>query len=836
MNKNESSKTILKELAREQLKAHAGRNAVMGIAIMLTAILLSFVFMAGFSFIVTMKDSSEAAPGPEEDGAVIGTAEQFVKIQKMDIVEWADFVQSCSSVALKNDAFMGIQTELLAPDEGFYQHNGIRIQLGKYPEKETDIIISDTLAKRLKVEQTGKKLDIQVVTESKAGPEEKSIEMEVCGIYQNPIRNLSDSYEEIYTVSEFIDRYNPELRKDQNYIYVKLNNLNPLAMKSDVYQILNDIKKEVGADYVTTKNYNNFYLALISAIPVFLLVLLIMLSGYFLIYNVFSISLALDVKWFGLMKTIGTTQKQLKYIYHYQILLISAAGMTVGNIIGYLLGHFCAPSILSMTSFASFYRGANPIGVLLVTVVFTWITVWSGASRVVKKAASLSAIEAAKYVPHHRKKTITVISFALSGIIFIAVGNAVFGYQVSQMVERYNQEDYKIWHEASFWELEEEYQPISNGICESIMQLSFVKQVDIIYKAKTAPDEMDIGGIKYYEPFLGEVCLDGKLKTELEATGYYHENVKEWNLLDNGNVKMQISGIPVSRLEKELTYCNIVEGKIDTNLFAQGNYILYQTPGRHGTGGKVETDDKIHAGDILNLQFYDDKRDCYILKSMEVMAVIEWKDPYGTGNISRSNIVMTDNLFQEIYSGYEDNIAALEITTKHEMETEEAEAIRNIVQGEHNMQIKVDSRKQDYEKYAERKKSIVIIGMLFSVVLGMIGISNLVNTLVMDTIFRKNQIAVLQSIGMTKLQLRKMLFLDHMKSGLIATSIILIVGKYAAAVVTASSTFTGFNSSIFIKMAIGILCFIVVLSIGLAWILTEWLNRKTVVQRLRENE
>lgn len=836
MDKNESDKAILKELAREQLRTHAGRNAVMGIAIMLTAILLSFVFTAGFNFMVTMQDSSEAAPGPGEDGAVIGTEEQFIKIQKMDIVEWADFVQRCSLTALKNDAFIGIQTELLAPDEGFYQHNKIAIQTGKYPEKETDILISDTLANRLKIEQAGKKLDIQVMIESESKQEEKTIEMEVCGIYQNPIRNLSDSYEEIYTVSEFIDQYNPKLREDQNYIYVKLNHLNPLAMKSDVYQILNEIKKEVGADYVTTKNYNNFYLALISLIPILLLVLLIMLSGYFLIYNVFSISLALDVKWFGLMKTIGTTQKQLKYIYHYQILLISAAGMVGGIIIGYLLGHFCAPSILSMTSFASFYRSANPIGVILVTVVFTWITVWRGVSRVVKKAASLSAIEAAKYVPHRRKKTITVISFALSGIILIVVGNAVFGYQVSQMVERYNQEDYKIWHKASFWELEEAYQPISSGICERLRQLPFVKQVDVIYKAKTSPDEIDIGGMKYYEPFLGEVCLDGKLKTELEAMRYYQENVKAWNLLDNGNVKMQISGIPVNRLEKELTYCNIVEGKIDTNLFAQGNYILYQTPGRYGTGDKVSTEDKIHAGDILNLQFYDDKKDCFVLKSMEVMAVTEWKDPYGTGNISSSNIVMIDNLFKEIYSGYEDNIAAMEIKMKHELETGEMEAIMNIVQSEHNMQINVDSRNQDYEKYIERKKSIVIIGVFFSVVLGMIGISNLINTLVMDTIFRKNQIAVLQSIGMTKTQLRKMLFVDYMKLGFIAIGIILIVGKYAATVITASSTFTGFNISIFLEIAVGILFFIVALSGGLAWILTEWLNRKTVVERLRENE
>ncbi|MBQ6995101.1 MAG: FtsX-like permease family protein [Lachnospiraceae bacterium] len=832
MDKKHSHKTILKELAWGQLRSHKGRNCVMSIAVMLTAMLLSFVFTAGFSFLTTMENSVQASPGPMEDGGVIGTAEQFEEIQKMDMVEWADFVQICSAYVLKNDLFAGIQTHLYAPDENFYLHNEIHVLEGEYPQKENDIMISDTLAKRLMIEQIGKEFDLQVMIESESGPEEKIMTMNICGIYNNPLRNISDIYEEIYTMPEFVNRYNPELRRDQNFIYVKLNNLNPFALKTDVYQVLVDIKEAVGANGIVTRHYNNFIFALIAILPILLVVLLIMLSGYFLIYNVFSISLAMDVAWLGLMKTIGTTHKQLNYIYRYQISVLSVLGMCGGIILGYVMGAFLGPGILAMTSFALFYENTNPLWVILFTVAFTKATTWIGVSKVVRKVAALSAIEAAKYVPHHKKKIVTVMSFALSGIIFIAVGNAVFGYQIERKVERFNQEDCRIWHAARFWELEEAYQPISVGAYESIEKLPFVKHVDIIYKGKTRPDEIDYDGIKYYEPFLAEVSMDTELEAELEAMRRNNIDITAWNRLENGNVKLEIMGITASRLEKELAYVDILEGAINVDLFAQGNYILYQTPRFYKNDGEVPEEDKVHAGDLLSLRFYDDKKDCYIPREMKVMAVIEQIDPYGTGNINNSNIVMVDDAFQEIYSGYEENIAAMEVSTKYELGKEEIEAVREIIRKENNVQLYFDSRYQSYEEHTAERKTFIIIGLFLSAVLGMIGISNLLNTLVMDTLFRKEQIAVLQSIGMTKAQLRRMLFFDYMKIGFAAMVIILLAGRYVAVAIASSSTFTGFSENIFVKEAIGIVLFIIILSGGLACILTKWLNRKTIVERL----
>ena len=121
------------------------------------------------------------------------------------------------------------------------------------------------------------------------------MEFTVTGYYKNPLINISEIYDEIYTVPEFIETYNPVMKERSQPIYVKLNNLNPLLFKTDIMSKLQEASDLAGGTGIGTKHTQS-------------------LSGYFLIYNIFYISTSSDIRWFGMMKTIGTTAKQLKYI------------------------------------------------------------------------------------------------------------------------------------------------------------------------------------------------------------------------------------------------------------------------------------------------------------------------------------------------------------------------------------------------------------------------------------------------------------------------------------------------------------------------------------------
>lgn len=80
----------------------------------------------------------------------------------------------------------------------------------------------------------GSQLELLVMTGVKEEMAETKIKMLITGYYKNPLVNISEIYDEIYTSEDFIDQYNPVMKEEIQPIYVKLNNLNPLLLKTDV--------------------------------------------------------------------------------------------------------------------------------------------------------------------------------------------------------------------------------------------------------------------------------------------------------------------------------------------------------------------------------------------------------------------------------------------------------------------------------------------------------------------------------------------------------------------------------------------------------------------------
>ena len=828
---------IVKKLAIKNMKANCNRNLIMVTAIFLTTVLISFILTAGFSFFTTMYEASEAAPGPAADGVLTGSKAAYEKAVLQEQVEWADFVRKCSTTSLHNDVFAGVQTELLAPDESFYTHNYITLAKGDFPQENTQIMISDTLAQKMGSQELGAEIPLQVVVLQDGKELETEIPMEVCGIYKNPLANISSVYEEIYTDQGFIDAYNPELSINQNLIYVKLNNLNPFLLKSDVFNKLSNLSELVDAHSVQTRNYMELSYSLVMVLPLLFFVLLIMMSGFFLIHNVFSISVASDIRWFGMMKTIGTTKKQLRSIYMKQMQFLAFAGISLGLLAGYGIGLLLAPEVIRMTDYYLYYKSPNLWLILCFTVLFSWLTVWISCSRTLRKAASCSPVEAARFVPRHKNKAFTVISFALSGIIFLTVCNLAFGYQVEKMVDRHNQDEARIVHTASFWTLNEPYKPISKELSSAIEKLPFVERTDVIYRAKTMPDLIEAASQKLYESFLAEVKLEGKLKNEIEAIAQVQGDHKFVQFLPNGNVKLGICGLPAQRLEQEAAYIKIQEGQLDAEKFKSGNYILYQDVDYlNVTDQQIDQRQKIHAGDVLDLSFYDDVTGTYQAKHLTVMAVVTRTDNYGTGNIGYCNIVMPDTLFQSIYPNYGDRISSIQIISKNSFNKNRIEDITGLIKKEHNIQLRINSQYEDRDCYTHHKTAITILGFFLALVLGIIGVSNMVNTLITDTLAQKKTILIFQAIGMTKKQLWRFLFKNSLRLCLISAGIMLTAGSYLTVTVASSSMFTGFNLLLFALDFLLLLGFMSSLCAAISSIMTRQLNKKSIVERLRSFE
>lgn len=86
---------------------------------------------------------------------------------------------------------------------------------------------------------------------------------------------------------------------------------------------------------------------LIAIIAALFFIMIFVITGYLLIRNIFEISVVQEIKKYGLLRTIGTTEKQIKRIVYKQAFWLSIIGISIGLILGYIVGILMLPWILN---------------------------------------------------------------------------------------------------------------------------------------------------------------------------------------------------------------------------------------------------------------------------------------------------------------------------------------------------------------------------------------------------------------------------------------------------------------------------------------------------------
>lgn len=126
------------------------------------------------------------------------------------------------------------------------------------------------------------------------------------------------------------------------------------------------------------------------------LLLLIVFTGYLIIYNVFQISVTNDIRFYGMLKAIGATGRQLKRIIRQQALLLSAAGIPLGLLLGFLIGNRLTPVIMAQLSYNRTFVSFDP-RIFLGAAAFSLLTVFLSCAQPGRMAARVSPVEALRY-------------------------------------------------------------------------------------------------------------------------------------------------------------------------------------------------------------------------------------------------------------------------------------------------------------------------------------------------------------------------------------------------------------------------------------------------------
>lgn len=124
-------------------------------------------------------------------------------------------------------------------------------------------------------------------------------------------------------------------------------------MDSFVYSIGGN-PEDMSADNFILSVENQMGKAMISSESILfavVFVLMFVLCGYLLIYNIFDISVMQDVRQYGLLRMIGTSTRQIKSIVNRQAVWLTLIGLPIGLIAGFFAGRALLPVVMRIFSY-----------------------------------------------------------------------------------------------------------------------------------------------------------------------------------------------------------------------------------------------------------------------------------------------------------------------------------------------------------------------------------------------------------------------------------------------------------------------------------------------------
>ena len=146
----------------------------------------------------------------------------------------------------------------------------------------------------------------------------------------------------------------------------------------------------------------------------------------------------------------------------------------------------------------------------------------------------------------------------------------------------------------------------------------------------------------------------------------------------------------------------------------------------------------------------------------------------------------------------------------------------------------VTSRQTMARQYEEETRSAAVMGNAISLIIALVGVLNFVNSMVTAIVSRKREFAMIQSVGMTKRQLRKMLVSEGLFYAGITLLVSVTVSSAAICTVIRWMTEGGYSTWHFTLLPLAFCAPLLLLfAVLVPWLCFRNLEKQSIVERLR---
>ena len=837
---------VIKRLSNRYFRKNKIRNIAAILAIALTAFLFTSVTTLAFSMVSSLQLSMQMQKGSKADGTLgYMTEEQYEQLADSDFVEQAGHRR----VLAYASNTIGHSVEINYADSVQQELTFCTPTHGTAPKKANEITTTDLALEDLGVEP---EIGASVPVEFEVRGQTYHYDMVLSGWWEAS----NDSISLMIVSEEFVEEH-PELfqntyAKDREMAGLTFSEVvlkekgNVKGQLEEFVQSIGGNSEDMGAENFILCTENEMSQGLASSdsfVFAVAFILLFVICGYLLIYNVFDISVMQDVRQYGLLRTIGMSSRQMKKMVRKQAIRLTLIGLPIGLAGGFLAGWLLLPFVMKFVTFEQKTAGAatqvsvSPL-IFVVAALFTILTVYISIRKPSNKAAKISPLEAIRYTEQEngkKKTTKRTRGAKLSGMAFanfwrnkrravfivtslllciVMVNSAVIitrSMDAEKFISRSTKTDYTV------------YNSVVANIYDGFQYRSDALSADAV-------DAINLQGAENGRYLYRNTLDDTDVQVDY-GFGVAWDEVRDQ---EDGRVDKVYDKYACRAASK-------TDDLISGNVVGASERFFEDLKIFEGEPKETPLTEPLEIGDSIS--FYKDEE---LVKTCTILAkavTVGMEEETNTSTTSRGKIggdapyiYMTDGMFEQIYE--EPTLFSYGFDAGKGQKAEMDAFLSDYT--EQNTSVAYASTGLMREQMKSLQNMVLLVCGMIAVIMAFAGLINFTNMMITSMITRSHEFATMRSIGMTHRQLKKLMIYEGVYYAVAAD----VFGCIAAAVLAVTVLKSALNSPSmwFFTLKFTILPAILtgavylILAVIIPQVVMRFFHKGTIVEQLRGTE
>lgn len=482
------------------------------------------------------------------------------------------------------------------------------------------------------------------------------------------------------------------------------------------------------------------------------------ISAYLLIYNIMYLSVSGNIRYYGLLRTVGMTGRQIHQFVIRQMCFLGGMGIAAGLILGTVMSFQIIPRVVKILGIRQndIQISFHP-GIFLLSVLMVGITVWLGSRKPARMATAVSPMEAlghrvleGKKESHKagrgnllwrmagerviRDKKKAVLVMAALGIclsFFLCMVTLIQSQGARTLVSGWMESDLLINNDTMQMEEQSKWKPLlDQELLGKIREDKAVKEVHSQTGVQVVipweEDFMEYWMTEFYDMWMAEEYEDVREDYQKHPDKYYSFLIgidqTEFEQL-NDTLENSLNWEDFARGKECVLYQNDLDVKKERTI---GKKISFY---RYGDEGKSY---QMTIGGMINDRYYAN-----MLGTAPTLIV---SDTYLESIVKNPYVLKAAILYEEEYD-----------------EQVEGRILELLKSSPYHKDFSYNSKIEAMEDVKKAQGNMMGIGIGITCVLALISIVNYVNTSVGNIQSSQVELAIMESIGMSKKQVKKLL-------------------------------------------------------------------------------